>query len=152
MQLTVERSLLQGEGLARGPVIFGEWACEEASLRIGPRRQSRGIDQGPDGSSRLGNEARRRRVGLPNDGRQSRIVTSRRRFTRRWWKRSWPLRTGREEKAREAPRFESAGVTEIVRGSVVVRCGTSKEKLQTKKGMRTPRAISGRLAEAPVTS
>lgn len=57
------------KGLARGAVIFGERACEEASLRVEPRRRSRGIDQGPGGSSRLGNEARRGRAGSPNDER-----------------------------------------------------------------------------------
>lgn len=55
--------------LARGQIAFGKQACESASFFVGPRRQSRGIDEWPVGSSRLGNEARRGRGGLPNEGR-----------------------------------------------------------------------------------
>lgn len=64
-----ERPFLQGEEPRKGIVAFGKGPCEETPLRVEPRRRSRGIDQGSGGSSRLGNEARRRRVGSPNDGR-----------------------------------------------------------------------------------
>jgi hypothetical protein len=78
-----------------------------------------------------------------------RIAASSLRFTRRRWKRSWLALTEREQIAREAPRFESELVTGVVRGSVVVRCGTSKEKSPTQGEENSPRIL--RTARRSVT-
>jgi predicted Fe-S protein YdhL (DUF1289 family) len=55
--------------LARGHHRLREAVVRRGVVRVEPRRQSRGIDEGPGGSSRLGNEAWRGRVGLPDEGR-----------------------------------------------------------------------------------
>jgi hypothetical protein len=62
------RSLARGRALSRGG------RAKRQSFRVEPRRQSRGIDQGPGGPSRLGNEARKGRRWVPERWKAPRVV------------------------------------------------------------------------------
>jgi len=64
-----ERLFSQGQRPRKGTNCLREAGVRIGVVFVGPRRQSRGINEWSVGSSRLGNEARRGRGGLPNEGR-----------------------------------------------------------------------------------
>jgi hypothetical protein len=64
-----ERLFPQGQRPRKGTNCLREAGVRIGVVFVGPRRQSRGINEWSVGSSRLGNEARRGRGGLPYEGR-----------------------------------------------------------------------------------
>lgn len=69
-----ERPFPRVTTLAREKEPSGSGRAKRRRSSVGPRRQSRGIDQGPGGPSRLGNEARRGRRWVAERWKAPRVV------------------------------------------------------------------------------
>jgi hypothetical protein len=122
-----ERLFLQGERPRKGTIAFGKRACEEASFASGHGGKVVGSTRGraapPVSETRPGGGALGYRTREGTSDRESGL-----RFTRRRWQRSRRPSTGRDCAPSATTRIE--GSDRGVRGSVVVRCGTSNRSAQ----------------------